>query len=173
MSHWNFKGSSKWHNSRDQGFCCSFLYPLCQAVCFVYGKHWINVAWIEMTWPPEHTLNLTVIEEKAERKGGKEGASIELLECSRAWARCFICIDLSKPICRIKKNIYFWLCWVLVAARGIFNAACDLSLVVVGRLSCPSAYGILVQDQGLNPHPLNWKVNSYPLDHQGSPCGKI
>ena len=23
--------------------------------------------------------------------------------------------------------------------------------------------------QGLNPHPLHWKVKSYPQDHQGSP----
>ena len=106
-------------------------------------------------------------------KGRKEGTSIELLECSRAWARCFICIDLSKPICRILKNVYFWLCQVLVQQAGYSLQHVDLSLVLVGRLSCPSAYGILVQDQGWNPCPRNWEANSYPLDHQGSPYGGI
>ena len=36
-------------------------------------------------------------------------------------------------------------------------------------LSCPMACGILVSDQGSNPCPLRWKVDSLPLDHQGSP----
>ena len=29
-----------------------------------------------------------------------------------------------------------------------------------------------VPDQGLNPCPLHWQVNSRPLDHQGSPEAK-
>ena len=36
-------------------------------------------------------------------------------------------------------------------------------------LSCLVAYWILVLDQGLNPRLLHWKVDSLPLDHQGSP----
>ena len=36
------------------------------------------------------------------------------------------------------------------------------------RLSCFSMWGIFL-DQGPNPCPLNWKVYSYPLHHQGSP----
>ena len=36
-------------------------------------------------------------------------------------------------------------------------------------LSCHVAYGILVPDQRLNPHPLQWKPKSWPLDDQGSP----
>ena len=34
------------------------------------------------------------------------------------------------------------------------------SLVVGHRLSCPWECGILVPQQGLNPHPLHWKVDS-------------
>ena len=42
------------------------------------------------------------------------------------------------------------------------------SVVVAHGLSCPSACGIF-PDQGLNPCPLHWREDSYPLDHQGSP----
>ena len=35
-------------------------------------------------------------------------------------------------------------------------------------LSCSMACGIF-PDQGLNPCPLNWQANSYPLYHQESP----
>ena len=37
------------------------------------------------------------------------------------------------------------------------------------RLSCPAASGIFL-DQGSNPWPLRWQVDSYPLYHQGSPA---
>ena len=40
---------------------------------------------------------------------------------------------------------------------------------MVGRLSCPVAWGVLVPSQGSNPHPQHWKADSSPLDHQGSP----
>ena len=42
------------------------------------------------------------------------------------------------------------------------------SVVVVHGLSCSSASGIIT-DQGLNPSPLHWQVDSYPLQYQGSP----
>ena len=42
------------------------------------------------------------------------------------------------------------------------------SAVVVRGLSCPVAHGIF-PDQGLNPCPLPWQVDSQLLDHQGSP----
>ena len=42
------------------------------------------------------------------------------------------------------------------------------ALVVVGQgLSFPVACGIFL-DQGLNPCPLHWQVDSYPLEHQES-----
>ena len=42
------------------------------------------------------------------------------------------------------------------------------SAVVTRRLSCPKACGIFT-DQGLNPCPLHWQADSYPLGHQGRP----
>ena len=39
--------------------------------------------------------------------------------------------------------------------------------VVAHGLSCSVAYGIF-PDQGSNPCPLHWEVDSLPLDHQGS-----
>ena len=42
------------------------------------------------------------------------------------------------------------------------------SVVVVHGLSCSSAHGIIT-DQGSNPSPLHWQVDSYPLPYQGSP----
>ena len=36
-------------------------------------------------------------------------------------------------------------------------------------LVAPQHMGSLFPDQGLNPHPLHWKADSLPLDHQGSP----
>ena len=44
------------------------------------------------------------------------------------------------------------------------------SLVVVRRLYCPKACGILVPQRGMDPEscPLHRKADSLPLDHQGS-----
>ena len=42
------------------------------------------------------------------------------------------------------------------------------SVVVVHRLSCSMACGIFL-DQGSNPCPLHFQIDSYPLDQQGSP----
>ena len=78
--------------------------------------------------------------------------------------------------------IYLSLCWVFVAAavsRGLLFIAVhgllcasfsycgtqapgtQASVVVAQKLSCPMACGIF-QDQGSNPCPLHWQVNSYP-----------
>ena len=46
--------------------------------------------------------------------------------------------------------------WLLLLIRG---SRCLGSVVVVHKLSCPVACGFF-QDQGLNPYPLNWQVNS-------------
>jgi len=42
------------------------------------------------------------------------------------------------------------------------------SIAVVHGLSCSEASWIFL-DQGLNPCPLHWQVDSLPLSHQGSP----
>ena len=41
------------------------------------------------------------------------------------------------------------------------------SVVVVHRLSCSAACGIL-PNQGSNPCPLHWQADSQPLHHEGS-----
>ena len=91
--------------------------------------------------------------------------------------------------------IYLWLCWVfvsvwglslVVASGGHYSSQCTglslsrlLSLrstgsrragsvVVAHGPSCSAACGIL-PDQGSNPCPLHWQVDSQPLRHQGSP----
>ena len=42
------------------------------------------------------------------------------------------------------------------------------SVVVARGLSCPMACGIFLE-QGLNPHPLHWRVDSQPVDHERNP----
>ena len=42
------------------------------------------------------------------------------------------------------------------------------SVVEVHGLSCSEARAIFL-DQGLNPCPLHWQADSYPLNHQRSP----
>ena len=93
----------------------------------------------------------------------------------------------------------FWLCWVFVALHRLFSSCGewgllfggDRLLIAVGfsccwvkapgewdsvveahRLSCSAAYRIF-PDQGLNPCPLHWQVDSYPLSHQGSPVSGL
>ena len=43
-----------------------------------------------------------------------------------------------------------------------------VSIAVAHRLSCSVARGMFL-DQRLNPCPLRWQADSYPLHHQGSP----
>ena len=90
----------------------------------------------------------------------------------------------------------FWLCWVFVSVRGLSRVAASGghsssrcagpslsrllllqstgsrragSVVVAHGPSCSAACGIL-PDQGSNPCPLHWQVDSQPLRHQGSPA---
>ena len=91
--------------------------------------------------------------------------------------------------------LFIWLCWVFVSVRGLSPVAASgghsssrcagLSLsrplllwstgsrrtgsvVVVHGHSCSAACGIF-PDQGSNPCPLRWQVDSQPLCLQGSP----
>ena len=91
--------------------------------------------------------------------------------------------------------IYLWLCWVFVSVRGLSLVVASgghsssryaglsisrplllqstgsrraSSVIVAHRPSCSAACGIF-PDQGLNPCPLHWQVDSQPLRHQGSP----
>ena len=60
-----------------------------------------------------------------------------------------------------------WLAGLVGVACGLQSAG---SVVVAHGLSCSAACGIF-PDQGLNPCPLHWQVDSQPLRHQGSPAG--
>ena len=91
--------------------------------------------------------------------------------------------------------IYLWLCWVFISVRGPslvvasgghsssrcagLSPSRPLSLRSTGSRragsviaahgpSCSAACGIF-PDQGSNPRPLHWLVDSQPLRHQGSP----
>ena len=52
--------------------------------------------------------------------------------------------------------------------RGAQALGAQTSAVVVCGLSCPAARGVF-PDQGGNPCPPRWQVDSEQLDHQGSP----
>ena len=95
-------------------------------------------------------------------------------------------------------SVYFWLHWVFIAmrrlslvavSRGYSSLQCmgfslqsmgsrvsglqqlqhtGLGVVAPGP-SGSMAYGIFL-DQGSNPCPLHWQMDSKPLDHQGSPA---
>ena len=68
-------------------------------------------------------------------------------------------------------NIYlFWLLWVLVAACGIFVAACGLLVAACGLLSCGMHVGSNSPTRDQTQVPCTGSVESYPLDHQGSPA---
>ena len=113
------------------------------------------------------------------------GASV-----TKVRAASFFCLF----VCLIYLFI-LWLCWVFVSVRGLSPVAASgghsssrcagLSLsqplllrstgsrragsvVVAHGLSCSAACGIF-SDQGSNPCPLHWQVDSQPLRHQGNP----
>ena len=83
--------------------------------------------------------------------------------------------------------IYFWLCWVFLAAHRLSLVATNggytflrwggfslqwlllfTSGMVAHELSWTSTCGIFTY-QWPDPCPLHWQADPYPLDHQGSP----
>jgi hypothetical protein len=126
-----------------------------------------------------------------------QGSSLSLVDghllSAFTWSFPCECLSLNLLFKKKKNFIYllsFWLHWMLSAASGLSVAVgsggcspeqctgCRVhglqwlwhtSLAVVERgLSCPMACGIFLE-QGLNPCPLHWQADSYPLCHQGSP----
>ena len=69
-------------------------------------------------------------------------------------------------------SLLLWLHWVFVAVRGLVSSCgvqvFSLQLWRTG-LAVPRHVGSQFPDQGSNPRPRHWKVDSLPLDHQGSP----
>ena len=86
--------------------------------------------------------------------------------------------------------IYFWLCWIFIAARAFslvavlrlliavtsrcraWTLGMQNSVVVVHGLSCSAACGVF-PNQGLSPCLLHWQVNSLPLSHQRNPSTSL
>ena len=60
-------------------------------------------------------------------------------------------------------------CWGFPCG-GAQALGIQASVVATCGLSCLDACGIFL-DQGLNPCPLHWQVDSYPLYHQGRSLG--
>ena len=67
-----------------------------------------------------------------------------------------------------------WLHWVFCCLWAFSSCGAQAlstwaSAVVAYGLGCPEACGILVPWPGIKPASLHCKVDSQPLDHQGSP----
>ena len=75
-----------------------------------------------------------------------------------------LCMSLLQLRC-----IGFSLQWLLLLqSTGTTEPRCSGSVVVAHWLSCSKARGIF-PGQRVNPRPLHWQRDSYPLGHQGSP----
>ena len=61
----------------------------------------------------------------------------------------------------------FWLCWVLVVARGTFLVACLAA--ACGLLSCSMHVGSSFSTRDRTWAPCIGSMESHPLDHEGSP----
>ena len=110
-------------------------------------------------------------------------AALGLRYCARAFSSCGKQGPLLVAVCRLLIAVaslvaehglqahglqQLWHAGSVVVAHGLQSAG---SLFVVHGLSCSTACGIF-PDQGSNPCPLHWQVDSQPLRHQGSPnCG--
>ena len=51
---------------------------------------------------------------------------------------------------------------------AVWALECVGSVGVTLRLRWPTPCGVFPH-QGVNPCPLHWQVDSYPMDHQGNP----
>ena len=66
--------------------------------------------------------------------------------------------------------ILFWLCRVLVVARGIFSCGTqDLLVAACGLLSCGMHVGSSSPTRDRTQAPCIGSAESYPPDNQGSP----
>ena len=64
--------------------------------------------------------------------------------------------------------LFIWQCQVLGEVCEIFMVARAIFLFVAHELLL-EACGIQLPEQGLNPGPCIWRMESQPLDHQGQP----
>ena len=77
----------------------------------------------------------------------------------------FVLLNLSCSFLKIGNSflliIILGLCWIFI----VHVAACGFS--------CPASCGSLVPPARIEPMSQHWKVDSQPLDHQGSPWSKL
>ena len=84
---------------------------------------------------------------------------------------CYTRGSFSFPLVAASGGLSFCRVWHLieVASLVVKHRLRGLgSVVVVHGLSCSTACTIF-PDQELNPCPLHWQLDFYPLSHQGSP----
>ena len=96
-----------------------------------------------------------VISDKEETKGGNGDRKCLLSNFLHDFLKKYLFIYL------------FRLCWVLVAAPGIFVAACGLLVVACMRTQLQHACRILFPDKGLNLGPLHWEHGVLPTRPPG------
>ena len=92
-----------------------------------------------------------------------------VVACGIFIAACgiFFCCARALP-CNTWASLQLWRAgFSLVVAHGLQSAWAQqlwhAGLVALWHV------GSQFPDQGSNPHPLHWKADSLPLDHQGSP----
>lgn len=97
--------------------------------------------------------------------------SISLVTVSGGYLRCCArashCDGFSSPSTGSGCS-GFSSCSTWAQQLGLARSRAQATLVLAHGLSCSSACGYF-PDQGPNPRPLRWEVDSYPLYHQGSP----
>ena len=82
------------------------------------------------------------------------------------------CCERAFSSCREQGLLFFSVGRLLIALASLVRHGLQstwASGVVVHRLSCTAACGIF-QDQGLNPCPLHWQVDSHPLSPPSPPA---
>ena len=101
----------------------------------------------------------------------------KLTERGKSW----LCLFEGAGFCCCAQTLCSWGKQGLLSRYSVWASHCGgvsccrawvpcawASVVVVPRLDCPKACGLFL-DQGSNPCPLHWQVDSQPLDHQGCP----
>ena len=96
-----------------------------------------------------------------------------LLFCGVPWvfALCGLSLAAGRESYSWLSCVGFLMQWLLLlwstGFQGVWLQHMG-SVVMAHGLSCSMACGIF-PDQGSNPYPLHWQVDSDPLCHQGSP----
>ena len=75
------------------------------------------------------------------------------------------CILISLFYCnpfslKKKPHLFIWLCWVLVAVRGLSSCGSRTQYLLHVDLIPPQHVRFQFPDQGLNPRFLHWKVDT-------------